>query len=1110
MTTSLSPEEIRRALWENRSAPNGPLRNARGEELAAAAESTGDRDLLRAALFGLIQAYEYSTERGKMLVPFARLLQEWDADPSAFDGADTHTFHWMFKWVSSGMLSLPEIPLATMEQWLAEMERRYRTAGFTERAVRQAEFDLAEQTGDTGRTARAFEAWTAAERDRMANCHACELNDQGTYWMSQGQDDKALGIWEPVLADRSHCAEEPHRVLAKSLLPLVRTGRPEEARANHLRGYRMARGNESLLPSIGRHIEFCALTGNEGRGLELLAEHAQHLSSDGNAYSRLELFTGALTLLRRLLALGLDTQPAVPMAGERRTVRELHDLLDAEAASIAARFDARNGSDVVSGLLKSRLECEPLLGALPLGVRAATLTTAGAAATSATGAGAVGAGAAEAGAAGAGAAGAGAAEAGSRTAAGTASGAGTVRTVPELVAEARELRDQGHPGTSGAWDRIVSRLARDGVTADPLLAAELLERGAIRAGNSGNAAGTTAGGAGGTAGTSGAGSASGAGGTAGTSGAGGAGEKTVRALFEEVVVAYRAAGEPSRAALNELRVAYMAARAGASPGEIRALLATAEASARALPLTDPTRTRRIATVALNTIRLGPTLRHQHEEHGDADHGSGGHSTAAHGHARTDAELAAFVAEFSTAPTDEGGAPGEPAGPAGPGGPSAPGDPRRPGDPANLADLLSDAEALRAEHAWREGDTDRADALFVSAARRAVDGGYPWEAAEPLAQRARLLLMLGRPQEAESPARAALEHGAELVEADELGHLRLTLADALYQQDGKEAEAAEYALEAAHWLDAAGQSAGAGAYARLLLAQAYGETGRHAEAAEVLESALPDLLEHGQGQTVRARETLGRNLRALGDQRAAAEQYLLAAEVVGGWEDDRPQAQLATLAAECLSEAGLREEAVAAYHRAIELWRSLGEPVAAARALRSLAWLEVRAGDRESAEELMAQALAAVDGESEGHRLERARTWSQTGELLLNGLYEEEDEDEEEAPEDGQNGAAGRDADKQPDQAEQDERADALRVREEALRLLGRAESAFAALGAGVVDERVRCAVRMAWTEQEMDRADDGAARLRTLIDEVTALDTDDARALLPRLELTLKQLTQQG
>ncbi|WP_046506703.1 tetratricopeptide repeat protein [Streptomyces odonnellii] len=1033
MTTDYSPEDIRRALWENQSAPNGPLRNARGEELVAAAESTGDRDLLRTALFGLIKAYEYSTERGKMLVPFARLLQEWDQDPSVFDSGDTHTFHWMFKWVSSGMLTLPEIPLATMERWLAEMERRYRTAGYTERAVRQAEFELAEVTGDTGRSERAFEAWAAAERDRMANCHACELNDQGTYWMDRGQDDKALSTWEPVLADRSHCAEEPHRVLALSLLPLVRTGRLDEARANHLRGYRMARGDESLLSSVGRHIEFCALTGNEGRGLELLAEHAPHLSSEGNAYSRLALFTGALTLLRRLLALGLDAQPAVPMAGQGRTVRELHDLLDAEAASIAARFDARNGSDVVSGRLKRRLECAPLVDRLPLGVRAAALPGASVSGASASAsAGAV---------------------ASRATDAGAGAAAGAVRTVAELASEARELRGLGHPGATAAWDRIESRLAREGAAPDPLLAADLLERRAMRVVRGDGAAGT--------------------------SDSGGTGEKAVRELFEEVVAAYRAVGEPSRAVLNELRVVYAATQAGAPPEEIRALLATADASARGLAPTDPTRRRRIATVALSTVRLGPTLRHPHEGPDEEHEGSQGEEHAdAHDLARVDAELAAFVEEFGAASADEAGGPGGSDDPA-----------TRPGGPEDLGDLVAEAEVLRADHAWRRGDADQADALFVSAVRHSVAAGRPWDAAEPLARRARLLLALGRPQEAEAAAREALEHGVELVAADELGRLRLTLADVLYEQHGKEAEAAEYALEAAHWFDEAGESAGAGAYARLLLAQAYGESGRHVEAAEVLESALPDLLEHGEEQAARAHEVLGRNLRALGDRRAAAEQYLLAAEVAGGWDDIHPQAHLATLAAECLSEAGLVDEAATAYQRAIELWRTLGAPAATARAVRSLAWLKDDAGDHDTAKELMAQALAAVEGEGEELLLERARTWSQTGELLLNGLYDNEAEDEGD------------------DKASE---ADAVRVREEALRLLEQAASAFAALGTAVLDERVRCTVRMAWTEQEMNRNPGATARVRALIDEMSALDTDEARTLMTRLEQTLKQLAAQG
>ncbi|WP_031074181.1 tetratricopeptide repeat protein [Streptomyces sp. NRRL S-118] len=1005
-TAEHSPEDVRRALWENDSAPNGLLRNARAEELVAAAESTGDRALLRQALFGLIRAYEYSTERGKMLVPFARLMQEWDRDPSAFDAGDTHTFHWMFKWVSSGMLTLPEIPLATMEQWLAEMERRYRVAGHSERAVRQAEFELSEVTGDTARTARAFAAWTAAERDRMANCHACELNDQGAYWLSRGQDDKALRTWAPVLDGESRCMEEPHRVLAKSLLPLVRTGRLDEARANHLRGYRMARGNESLLPSIGRHIEFCALTGNEGRGLEILSEHAAHLTSDGNPWARLELFTGTLVLLRRLVALGFGGQPAVAYAGRQRTVRELHDLLDAEAAAIAARFDARNGSDVTSGRLRRSLEQKPLVAALPLGVRAARL--AGPAAAS------VGAGAAG--------------PADGNGEAGPAGGDREADTLPGLVAEARRLRSLGHPRAAVLWDRIEALVARTGGAAsDPLLAADLLDHRALRAGRGG--------------------------------------EPSARELFERVAAAYRAAGEPSRAALADLRVVSAAVHAGAEPEEIRDLLATATAAAHALDPEEPTRTRRAATAALTRIKVEAMLSHDHDDHGATRLGS---------------DLTAFVEQFAQHANEDGG----------------------------LDDLLAEADRMRADLAWQAGDPDTAEGLLSLAAQRAVASGHPWDAAEPMARRARLLMRLGRFAEAEEAARGALAHSAELVDPGELAPIRLTLAEVLYQQDGKEAEAADYALEAAHWYDAAGDSAGAGAYARLVLAQALGETGRAAEAAEVLESALPDLLEHGDEQAVRARDTLARNLRALGDRRAAAEQYLLAAEVAKGWEHAGPHAQLATLAAECLSGAGLRDEAVAAYRRAVELWESVGQPVALARALRSLAWLEVQGGDADTAKELMARALAAVGGEGAEQLAERARTWSQTAELLLGELDRQHEDDayEDDAVEDDAHQGAGR---RDGDEDEPVGAAAAASVRQEAVRLLEQADAAFAALGPGALDERTRCAVQAAWTEHELGRAGAAADRLRALISEVRALDTEEARSCLPQLEHTLAQLERQ-
>lgn len=313
--TMLTREEIVRGLAENREAPNGAARNAHAEALAGAAEANGDRALFREALDNLINAYLYSSESSKMLVPFARLLQEYDKDPGAFSEWDAHSLFWQFKWVATAISDSPGIPLESAAGWLDEMERRYRIAGYSERPVREAELWFAHAIGEDERAERAFRRWLAAERDDMSDCRACELNGQGQYVALQGDDAEALELWRPVLSGEMTCAEEPHRVLATSLLPLLRLGRADEARSNHLRGYRMARGNESLLPSIGKHIEFCALTGNASRGLEILAEHAAHVAPLANVDDRLAFHGGILVLLRRLKELGHGPLPAVPYEG---------------------------------------------------------------------------------------------------------------------------------------------------------------------------------------------------------------------------------------------------------------------------------------------------------------------------------------------------------------------------------------------------------------------------------------------------------------------------------------------------------------------------------------------------------------------------------------------------------------------------------------------------------------------------------------------------------------------------------------------------------------------------------------------------------------------------
>lgn len=369
MTEITDLATLQAAIWENRQRPHGTAQAAAAEKILDQATQIGPQAEVR-ALFHLINAYEFSADRPKALVPFARALRLWDQDPSLFDNSSTRSLFWDFKWMTTGMLDLPQVPLAAIENWLGEMDRRYRLAGHTERAVRMSEFYVADHLGDTERARRAFDGWLAAERGEMADCHACETARQGEFFADDGDDARAVQHWEPVLAGRQTCAEEPHRALAKSLLPLVRLGRLDDARANHLRGYPMVKGSESLMPSVARHIEFCALTGNEARGLELLADTPTYFDAGREPEPRMGYLAVTALLMDRLVTLGRGGLQVTGPAGRSWTAAELARHARAEALALAARFDERNGTTAVSERVLARLDAEPLLARLPLGLRA--------------------------------------------------------------------------------------------------------------------------------------------------------------------------------------------------------------------------------------------------------------------------------------------------------------------------------------------------------------------------------------------------------------------------------------------------------------------------------------------------------------------------------------------------------------------------------------------------------------------------------------------------------------------------------------------------------------------------------------------------------------------
>ncbi|MEV0259129.1 hypothetical protein AB0H82_33340 [Streptomyces sp. NPDC050732] len=350
--------------------PYGRARDARAEALADEAEATGDRPLLVAALSLLVHSYSFGGECARTSGPFTRLLRMYDEDPADFGEDDVRRLHWMFKWVVTDARRRPDVPLAEVEEWLDRMRHRYRAAGYSERAVHGAEFRLARQLGDTGRATRAYAAWTAAARDAMADCLACEYATEGLRQLDRGDDRAALEGWEPVLGGTHSCHREPHETLARSLLPLVRVGRTDQARAHHLRGYRMVRSDEACGPVVALHMEFCALTGNEPHGLRILAEQSRRWAETGDPSAHVEWLVGAALLLRRLVELGRGDSPVPGPLGGAWTAASLLDHARDTALDLAGRFDRRNGTTAVSERARARMAARPLLDTpLPLGLR---------------------------------------------------------------------------------------------------------------------------------------------------------------------------------------------------------------------------------------------------------------------------------------------------------------------------------------------------------------------------------------------------------------------------------------------------------------------------------------------------------------------------------------------------------------------------------------------------------------------------------------------------------------------------------------------------------------------------------------------------------------------
>ena len=352
-------DDLLERLHRAESTPYGKARSALLEDVVRRADAGEDEDLAFYARLQLVTAYVMGGEPRKSLVPFARCVADWDADPGKYQ-QHSHTFHWCFKYAPSTLTRFPEVPLAQTYGVLDDMERRWRVGGHSMHAVHQHRWLVANHIGDAEAAAEHFQLWSTAPRDDLSDCVGCDPTSKVRHLTRIGQTSEAVALAVGVLDGQLTCNEQPQQMLTALLPAYVAEGMYSEAVDAHRRAYRIQRAEPGELGSYADHIVFLARTGNETKAVELVERHLGDLEDPPSPLAELEFAAAASLALSKV-----DLMIRQPKADDVPSARLAEDLA-ARALELATRFDERNGTGFRTEMVRATLTAEPWIDYLPL------------------------------------------------------------------------------------------------------------------------------------------------------------------------------------------------------------------------------------------------------------------------------------------------------------------------------------------------------------------------------------------------------------------------------------------------------------------------------------------------------------------------------------------------------------------------------------------------------------------------------------------------------------------------------------------------------------------------------------------------------------------------
>lgn len=338
----------------------GPEERSRVDEAIALAIEIGDEELEYRARIRQTASANMLGDTETLLSSFAWCLAKHDEDPLRFPDEIGHEgagLMWQFKWIATTLASSPIFGTDDISSALADMESHYRKAGIGQSGVLTSQFATAWRLGELERAEELRAQLVVTPRDDYSHCDACVRSDASGFLTEMGRDAEAIVLFDELIEGGYSCGDEPEAALSRALLPYLRAGRLDDARAAHFRSYNLARDNADNLSIIANHFIFCAVTGNEARGLSMLERHLSWFVHDQlNADGQFAGLLAAGVLLDAVTAAGFGEQTVrgaesrelQVLFGEHDgawTAEELATAVWAAARRIGDQFDQRAGND---------------------------------------------------------------------------------------------------------------------------------------------------------------------------------------------------------------------------------------------------------------------------------------------------------------------------------------------------------------------------------------------------------------------------------------------------------------------------------------------------------------------------------------------------------------------------------------------------------------------------------------------------------------------------------------------------------------------------------------------------------------------------------------------